>query len=583
MKKENFADALLFPGYVSHLGQSYLDVSTAFVFNIDDSVVPEYDAWQWLLPQFKQVPFDIGLRHGRGCFAVAGSAYSPLGEVNHLAVSAQVGEISKSLWVHGDRVWEKAKDTWLCSEAKPFTSMPLELTHAMGHKEWQENPHGIGYYPNAEEALGKPVANIENADEPILRPDDPLAVGTFLPLPAEGVSQSQWLGTFDEDWEKERFPWLPDDTDLRWYDRVSQDQCLPQEMFWQGDESWKVTNMHPEETELSGQLPAIRPRIFYRMKKTPDIIGELPTTLDTVWLFPNDKRVVLIYRGRLKTEFEDAHDVEEIAIFSEKMGMPKLPQLHYQTKWMEKIKSNVNGLLRAVDASGIIVPKVAVAGATLTSLAVATGASAKSNDDIADILAKQDNLSEEAKAAIKKAEKAMAEVRAVNPDWEKEINKKDPKITALKKAFIQGSEAFSQAIEQHVRNELQNAIDNVNKKIKEYGLEELLKDQKIPTADEAMEIGKNTPPLQLKPEEIQSYVEEQLANAEKKVAEQLAKNGLENIDEIRAEVPVKELMSDEQLMDLLSSLPIDEKDKATVIPAKKALEAKIKAIKAMLS
>src|SRR3546814_6292865 len=96
----------------------------------------------------------------------------------------------------------------------------------------------------------------------MLKPTDSPATATLGPQPLVSAARTRWLGTLDEAWTRDRLPWLPDDTDPRWFARFDPRQCQP--AYWRGDESWFVENMHPRKGTLHDRLPGLRPRVLLR-------------------------------------------------------------------------------------------------------------------------------------------------------------------------------------------------------------------------------------------------------------------------------------------------------------------------------
>ena len=107
-------------------------------------------------------------------------------------VRLEVGSVSRRVVAVGDRVWRKSLGVLVPSDAKPFEAMPLTLAGAFGGSTfWDglelkhpENPGGKGFYGTLEEAAGKPLPNIEEADMLVRKWDDrPTPAGlTFCPM-----------------------------------------------------------------------------------------------------------------------------------------------------------------------------------------------------------------------------------------------------------------------------------------------------------------------------------------------------------------------------------------------------------------
>lgn len=323
-------DVLLMQAYHAQAGQARWVVTLGYVWQAG-GCLPEAQVWPWLLAHFPDEAFDAGLKKTRGSYGVAGQAWAPPGQhTTAMAVQVQLGHLHKTLHVHGTRRWQHTLAGWRASAAEPFQSLPLTLRQAYGGAGYNENPYGCGWLKDPEQAQGVLLPHTEHPDTPVLSPADRWGPAILTRLPAGAGSRMRWVGTVDERWEKERFPWLPDDTDPRLFDVFPQDQV--RDGYWQGTESWRVQGMHPQRPEVSGRLPGLRPRLLLR-RKGSERIEEAVLDLDTVWLFPQDERVLMLYRASIPVQRADAADVAAAAVFTEYAHEPagSLPQL--QARW----------------------------------------------------------------------------------------------------------------------------------------------------------------------------------------------------------------------------------------------------------
>lgn len=348
-------DALILLGYHSRGGQPTLTVTVGYVAQLDDTLLDEKTVWGWLPTRFPDEPFDVASKKARGTFAVAGTAWAPRGEaVSAMAIRARVGTLEKTLHVHGDRQWHHGLSGWQPTPAVPFTQMPVTLGRAFGGADWPENPHGRGWHPAGAVAQGDALPNIELPDAPILQHDDTPAPATFSPLPQTAPSRLRWLGRFDAAWERERFPALPDDTNPRWFDGVAPDQC--RDGYWRGDEPWQASGMHPEHADIGGTLPGLRPRLLvqrhnldfgvHRPATDDDPVTEATLALDTVWLFPEEARVAVLYRADIAVTREDAADIAALGLFTEKLAQPAQPAAYWDAEWRKQRATKAPGLVR---------------------------------------------------------------------------------------------------------------------------------------------------------------------------------------------------------------------------------------------
>ncbi len=327
-------DALLLLGHASRFGRPQLTVTVGYVCEPGGKRVSESDAWQWLMSLFPDEPFDLGEKKAGGGFGVAGDACAPAGAaVEGLTVRAGVGALQSRVLVQGDRRWMSTATGWRASAAQAFQRQPIGLAYAYGGPDWRDNPYGRGH-GSVDTAEGRLLPNVEHPEHPVLSPSDTPVVATLGVQPMGSSGRDRWLGAVDDAWIRNRLPWLPDDTDPHWFDRFPPQQCQPG--YWRGDEPWFVENMHPRHAVLQGRLPALRPRLLLRTVAEPDRHVELTPDLDTVWLMPNDERVVVLYRAQLQVLREDAKDVQALAVFTENLNEPPQPLSHWSAVWLKE-------------------------------------------------------------------------------------------------------------------------------------------------------------------------------------------------------------------------------------------------------
>ncbi|MBV7486026.1 DUF2169 domain-containing protein [Bordetella sp. BOR01] len=328
-------DVILLLGRQSHGGQPSLTVTVGYACGTDGVRLTEQQAWAWLAPMFDKEPFDLAEKKLRGSYAVAGSACAPAGEaITGITVRAGVGGLEKNLLVQGDRYWTRGMAGWQASTPQAFERMPLDLTRAYGARGWLHNPQGRGHCADPDQAEGTALPNVEHPRHPVIKPSDVPPLATLGPLPQGSPGRTRWLGTLDATWQRRRLPWLPDDTDPRWFDRMEQDQC--QDGYWRGDESWFAEHMHPRHAMLRGRLPGLRPRLLLRSDRAPQQRGEAQLDLDTVWLFPTDERVVVLYRASVAVRREDAEDMLGLAVFTETRDQAAQSTEHWAAVWRQQ-------------------------------------------------------------------------------------------------------------------------------------------------------------------------------------------------------------------------------------------------------
>lgn len=234
---------------------------------------------------------------------VLGHAYAPGGHaVTDLEVGFRVGSVVKRLHVSGDRVWQGGA----ISAPQRFTKMPIVYERAYGgvdpqsrdtaSPQWDvRNPLGTGFALARTGLDGLPLPNIEYPEQPVGSWKDRPAPAGFGPLCAHWQPRAQLAGTYDDKWQRERLPLLPDDFDDRYYQCAPADQQAPQ--FLKGGEPVALMNLTPA-VELRFELP----RVFLGFE-TLFYTGERQShdkaKLHTVIIEPDGPRVSLVWHTAL--------------------------------------------------------------------------------------------------------------------------------------------------------------------------------------------------------------------------------------------------------------------------------------------
>jgi hypothetical protein len=209
----------------------------------------------------------------------------------------------KRLRVTGNRVWHAGAMT----SPAPFTRMPILYERAYGGFDpqsrggfapvWDDrNPVGTGYVASEVAADGVPVPNVEYPDRPVTGwKDRPVPAG-FGPVCAHWQPRGRLAGTYDERWQRDRFPLLPDDFDDRYYQCAPLDQQAPQ--FLTGGEPVVLLNVTP-----GGELRFALPQVYLGLE-TFFMDGERRAhekpRLHTVILEPEYPRVSLVWHSALR-------------------------------------------------------------------------------------------------------------------------------------------------------------------------------------------------------------------------------------------------------------------------------------------
>ncbi|MFM0305981.1 DUF2169 domain-containing protein [Paraburkholderia sediminicola] len=315
---------------------------------LDGTLLREQQAWKTLLAQFGEQPFDEGMKKPRGTFAVAGAACAPGGRsVQAITVSVELAGLRKSLNVFGERYWRRGGLGWEPGDPEPFMHMPLTLAQAYGGPGCVANPGGRGFAPSAPDPSAVAMPNVEDPDALCVALSDQPNPATYLPLPPGSPARARWLGTFDVQRRPAEKRQYPDDTDPRFFDAVSQDQCFAG--YLMGDESFRIAGMSERVDVLEGPLPGVRPRLLWRAAPVNQVgcepeastaatgqVFESRLDLDTVWLFPNEELVLSLYRACWCVTDADADDVAALYVVTERLGDAPTATTELANRWREQ-------------------------------------------------------------------------------------------------------------------------------------------------------------------------------------------------------------------------------------------------------
>ncbi|MDE3223923.1 MAG: DUF2169 domain-containing protein, partial [Nitrospirota bacterium] len=201
-----------------------------FDFNDPGKPLTEQQLWPLVTKELgKDAILDAGMPKVSGEILLRGKCYAPKGKTIPAAkVTAKVGSLSKSLAVFGNRTWVKRGGVQVPSEPEPFAEMDLTYAHAFGGKGYDQNPIGKGFIAEPDQAAEQNLSlpNIESPNSLIGSPADRREPSGFLPYDVMWPQRSKKLGTYDERWLKERWPYFPDDMDYSFFNVAPKDQWL---------------------------------------------------------------------------------------------------------------------------------------------------------------------------------------------------------------------------------------------------------------------------------------------------------------------------------------------------------------------
>jgi hypothetical protein len=248
--------------------------------------------------------------------ALVGNAWAPDAKpVSELYVYFGVAEKQKALKVSGNRIWKNGQIT----APQLFESMPLvyELAYGGSHIiDGEEpkyliedrNPVGRGFRGERsdEEMEQLPLPNIEDPEHLIQSPNDTAPPAGFGFIAPPWQPRLQYIGTYDEEWQKKRAPYLPDDFDSRFYHCAHPDLVF--DRYLQGGEPIKIRNAC-----IGGEMDFLLPHCTFENKiSIAKRTEQPPLNLETALVEPDEQRLTLVWRASLPCDKESlkVHEVE---------------------------------------------------------------------------------------------------------------------------------------------------------------------------------------------------------------------------------------------------------------------------------
>ncbi|MDD3846835.1 MAG: DUF2169 domain-containing protein [Syntrophorhabdaceae bacterium] len=309
----------------------YLAVTVMTYFDLKDPANPlkEQEMWPFVQGELgKDAILDMAMPKPKGEFLVRGRCFSPDGRPRGASrVTVRVGSVEKTLYVFGNRYWKKAAGMgFAISDPEPFTEMPVTYDRAFGGSGFERNPTGRGISPLVSSSGAKihPLPNIEDPRHLIGSPSDRPDPAGFGPLDFSWPQRAKKLGTYDNKWFQESWPFYPDDMNWTYFNAAPEDQQT--ENFFEGNESFFISGMHPKKPVIESRLPGIRHRFFVNQLTDVNkpagetVFKEVLTHVDTVWLFPHAERGIAVSRGTAEVKDDEALDVPHLYIVSEAMA-----------------------------------------------------------------------------------------------------------------------------------------------------------------------------------------------------------------------------------------------------------------------
>lgn len=325
------------------------------------SLLPETDMWQAVPGALgADALLDEGNAKPRGEFKVYGAAHAPQGrEVTEQRVTVRIGGLAKSLVVSGER---KFGALGMPGAPKPYARMPVVPETAFGGPDCPDNLRGTGSAAIAGRDGREtwPLPNVESEGQRLMTRGQRVAPAGFWGSGIDTPQRQRFIGKCDQRWLATDWPHLPADTRLEFFMSAPQDQWL--DAYFKGDEAFEIQGMHARQPLLKGTLPRLRARCFvHDGKPGHGTLREIAAHAETVWLFPELERGIVLYRALVDVADPEALDVSHLMAEWETMDAAPFAFEHYRARFQAQIEDA--GELAAMEAEAPAAPAASAAPA----------------------------------------------------------------------------------------------------------------------------------------------------------------------------------------------------------------------------
>jgi hypothetical protein len=238
-------------------------------------------------------------------------AHSPDGRpTTELHVAWQVGPLKKSVRVLGPRQWMRALAINKLTDPAPFVRAPLHYGLAFGgtrsyvkgsgdaevelSEAYLPNPVGMGFAGRhtVDQIHDVAAPQLEDMNDAIRSPSGKHKAVAFSAIASNFEPRTHYAGTYDDAWERNVSPFLPEDFDDRFHQTAPLDQQMP---YPRGGETVTLLNMLPGRAQASFKLPLLN-RLTVRVLRTDYSTETLPAVVDTLFFETEAQRFSAVWR-----------------------------------------------------------------------------------------------------------------------------------------------------------------------------------------------------------------------------------------------------------------------------------------------
>ena len=236
--------------------------------------------------------------------AVQGNAYSRDGiPVGESTVSLRFGKIKKQLRVLGKRHWREGLILPSLSKPQVWSIRELRYEYTYGgqdlsrKKRFMQNPIGCGFKSWGTKEKNARVPSIFYKGDSVEAFNKKTRPAGFGFVGSDCSARTQYLGTYDEEWQKNYSPNLAEDFDFRYFNSVSEDQQL------------MIQNLQGQRVEIGNMHPDIAKLVFNIAPDYPLLVNSenhrYEMSLDTLCFMPDQLQYYAVWRTQLPIDGPD--------------------------------------------------------------------------------------------------------------------------------------------------------------------------------------------------------------------------------------------------------------------------------------
>jgi len=284
---------------------------------INGEVTLEQEMWNALAEVLESGSFDSGVKKKSPEYLVNGCFFSPNAvPVEGGEIKANVGNLSKKLWLFGERYWTP---TGLSSTASLITQMPILYKNAFGGDNFSFNTQGKGIAIDDDGVQWLP--NVETPAQVMTHASATPAPAGLAQLSVQNSPRKDMIGSVKDSDDPFSYP-----KNINWhyFNDAPKDQWFDKPL--NGNEHYRFENMHPEHAVIEGQIPAFKAKASIKRHIESNVdkrdqfttaatrFEEIELVLDTLWFCPHKEMGALIFHGSTETGDRYGSDIAHLLL-----------------------------------------------------------------------------------------------------------------------------------------------------------------------------------------------------------------------------------------------------------------------------